>query len=104
MIVAGAVSSAYLLVAAIVWAWVAYTMGKHYGKVHGGEQAENCPEPACQNPVPITLFCSLLWPVFFVMGACFWWSSFWNTAGANATLPPENGHPTGKPPDVEFVE
>lgn len=106
MIVAGVILSAYALVGTAVWAWVAYTMGQHYGEAHGGERAEGCEEQACANAVPITLFCSLLWPVFFLIGAGFFWVSFWNKAGANSKLPPENGHPMPekKAADVEFVE
>jgi len=106
MIVAGAVLAAYSLVAAAVWAWVAYTMGQHYGEAHEGTRSETCQEPPCQNPVVITLFASLVWPVFFLVAFGFFWGMFWNKAGANSKLPPENGHPMTKKKDadVEFVE
>lgn len=103
MIIAGAVLSCYLAIAALMWAWVAYTMGKHYGKEHDGKRSPNCSAYSCANPVSIVVVSSLLWPLLIVVGTGQWWNSLWSTAGANATLPPENSHPTAKAPDVEFL-
>jgi hypothetical protein len=104
MIVFGAIMSGYILVASVVWAIVAYQFGKHYGEKHDGQLSAECAHDACSYPALFVCLASTFWPLFFVFLTFQWWHSFWNTAGMNATLPPENSHPTAKPPDVEFVE
>lgn len=106
MIIFGAVLSAYAVMAAIAWAAVAYSIGKHYGEAHDGERSKTCQMEECLNPVLITTFLSLFWPLALIILAGLWWTKFWNTAGANSTMPAENSLPEKKKKktDVEFVE
>jgi len=105
MIIAGIVLSCYVVIAAVAWAWVAHSLGEHYGEEHSGERSASCLEVQCTKPVQITLLISALWPIFSVVGIGLWWHSFWKTAGSNGKLPPENEHPAPrkKAPDVEFL-